>query len=148
MKRIMIKKELCTACMNCVVGCMAEHNDKGKSVYLLDMINDENESRNQIVIGKENKAIPIICRHCDEAECANTCMSGAMKKDYETGHVNYDEKKCASCYMCVMSCPFGVLKPDSKTGDKIVKCDFCGGREVPRCVESCPVGAIYLEEVK
>ena len=33
MKRIMIKKELCTACMNCIVGCMAEHNDKGKSIY-------------------------------------------------------------------------------------------------------------------
>lgn len=147
MKRIMIKKELCTACMNCIVGCMAEHNDKGKSIYLLDMIDEDNESRNQIVIGKDNKPVPIICRHCDEAECANTCMSGAMTKDYVTGLVSYNATKCASCYMCVMSCPFGVLKPDTETGEKIVKCDFCNDRETPRCVASCPVGAIYVEEV-
>lgn len=147
MKRIMIKKELCTSCMNCVVACMAEHNEKSKSVYLVNLVDKSNESRNQIVLGKDNKATPIFCRHCDEPECVNTCMSGAMTKDRESGVVKYDEKKCASCYMCIMSCPFGILKPDEVTGDKIVKCDFCNGREIPRCVENCPVGAIYVEEV-
>ena len=43
-----------------------------------------------------------------------TCMSGAMTKDENLGIVSYDENKCASCFMCVMSCPYGVLKPDKK----------------------------------
>lgn len=147
MKRIMINKELCTACMNCVVACMAEHNERNKSMYLVNLSNKENSSRNHIVLGKNNKPIPIFCRHCDEPECVNTCMSGAMTKDVETGVVTYDKDKCASCYMCVMACPFGVLKPDDMSGDTIIKCDFCNKREVPRCVENCPVGAIYVQEV-
>jgi len=126
---------------------MAEHNEKGKSIYLLNMIDKHNESRNHIVLGKDSQLTPIFCRHCDEPECVNTCMSGAMKKHSETGIVKYHREKCASCYMCVMSCPYGVLKPESGNRDKIVKCDFCEGRETPRCVESCPVGAIYIEEV-
>lgn len=147
MKRILIKKDLCTSCMNCVVSCMAEHNEKNKSMYLIDLLDKGNESRNQIVLDTDNKAVPIFCRHCDEPECANTCMSGAMKKDKLTGAVSYDENKCAACYMCVMSCPFGVLKPDEVAGNTIIKCDLCNGRDIPRCVDSCPVGAIYVAEV-
>ena len=54
-----------------------------------------------------------------------SCMSGALTKDPETGHVQYDEKKCGSCFMCVMNCPYGVLKPDESTRSKVIKCDFC-----------------------
>jgi carbon-monoxide dehydrogenase iron sulfur subunit len=74
-------------------------------------------------------------------------MSGAMTKDKASGLVSYDKEKCASCFMCVMSCPYGVLKPDTKSKTIVVKCDMCNGREIPRCVENCPTGAIYLEEV-
>ncbi|EDK34162.1 Conserved hypothetical protein [Clostridium kluyveri DSM 555] len=27
-----------------------------------------------------------------------------------------------------------------------VKCDLCGDRDTPRCVENCPTGAIYMEK--
>ena len=66
----------------------------------------------------------------------------------KTGHVQYDETKCGSCFMCVMNCPYGVLKPDEKTGMKIIKCDFCIGKgEDPSCVKACPKEAIWVEEV-
>lgn len=147
MKRIMINKDLCSACLNCYMACMAEHNEKGKSIFDVDLENVENEGRNYITLDKEGKPVPIFCRHCDEPECVSTCMSGAMTKDKESGIVSYNEEKCASCFMCVMSCPYGVLKPDTKTKKVVVKCDLCNGREIPRCVENCPTGAIYLEEV-
>ena len=35
-----------------------------------------------------------------------------MSKDQETGYVQYDGTRCASCYMCIMACPYGVLKAD------------------------------------
>lgn len=82
------------------------------------------------------------------AECVKSCMSGALRKDPESGHVFYDEDRCGSCFMCVMNCPFGVLKPDSVTNSKVIKCDFCvnaGGE--PSCVAACPTKAIYVEEV-
>jgi len=71
-----------------------------------------------------------------------------MSKDPVTGHVNYDKAKCSQCFMCVMNCPYGVLKPD-ESGTYVVKCDFCAEREEgPNCVKMCPTGAIYVEEVK
>lgn len=147
MKRIMIDKALCMGCLNCTLACMSEHNEKGKSIYDLDLENIKNESRNHIELDYHSKPSPIFCRHCTEPECVITCMSGAMTKDTETGFVSYDENKCASCFMCVMSCPFGVLKADEETKKVIIKCDMCNGRETPRCVENCPTGAIYVMEV-
>ncbi|SHH98670.1 carbon-monoxide dehydrogenase iron sulfur subunit [Sporobacter termitidis DSM 10068] len=147
MKRIMIDKELCAGCLNCSLGCMAAHSDTGDSFYDLDLQDNKNESRNFVALDRNGKPVPIFCRHCDEPECVAACMSGAMTKDRETGVVSYDRDKCASCFMCVMSCPFGVLKTDEKTRKVIVKCDLCAGREGPRCVESCPSKAIYLVEV-
>ena len=53
---------------------------------------------------------------------------------------------CARYVM--MNCPYGVLKPDEKTGMKIIKCDFCIGKgEDPSCVKACPKEAIWVEEV-
>jgi carbon-monoxide dehydrogenase iron sulfur subunit len=126
---------------------MAEHNESGKSMLDVDLEDIKNEGRNYITLDSEGKPVPIFCRHCDEPECVSTCMSGAMAKDKDSGLVSYDKEKCASCFMCVMSCPYGVLKPDTKSKTVVVKCDMCNGREIPRCVENCPTGAIYLEEV-
>ena len=84
-----------------------------------------------------------------EPECVNSCMSGALSKNRETGIVEYDEKQCAGCFMCVMNCPFGVLKPDNTARSRIIKCDFCkdSGSE-PSCVKACPKKAIWIEEVE
>jgi carbon-monoxide dehydrogenase iron sulfur subunit len=74
-------------------------------------------------------------------------MSGAMTKTNE-GIVLYDNERCASCFMCVMSCPFGILKLDDKTSTSVIKCDFCIKDENgPNCVKACPSKAIYLKEV-
>ena len=93
-----------------------------------------------------NHPVPIFCRHCDEPECVITCMSGAMSKDEKTGIVSYDEGKCGSCFMCVMSCPYGLLKADDRTKSKILKCDLCKDEETPRCVKMCPTGAIKIQK--
>lgn len=106
------------------------------------------ESRNRVVINSEMKSSPIFCRHCDLPECAYTCMSGAMRKDMETGNVLYDKEKCTSCYMCVMACPYGVLRADARTKKEILKCDMCKDNpNGPNCVAKCPMGAITVEEV-
>ncbi len=143
MHRILINKELCMGCKSCVLACMLKHS-KAKNMYLLDLESIDAESMGHIELDKDNNPVPILCRHCEEPECVLTCMSGAMTKDRETGVVLYDNQKCGSCYMCVMSCPYGILKVDDRTKQNILKCDLCKDEECPKCVANCPTGALEL----
>jgi len=154
MKRIIIDQTKCEGCKNCSIACMQSHRKKEGSIYDLDLLDTENEARHTITINaKDGSYIPLFCRHCATPECEGACMSGALSKDTETGHVLYDEERCGACFMCVMSCPYGNIKPDKLSRSKIIKCDFCrdythkDGKEGPNCVLSCPNKAIHVEEV-
>ena len=152
MKRIIIDQEKCDGCKNCSVACMQAHREPSAAgnrgtVYDLDLLDPKNEARHTIVLNGAGY-IPVFCRHCAVPDCVGACMSGALKKDPVTGHVQYDEKRCGTCFMCVMSCPYGNVKPDKASRTKILKCDFCkDDNEEPNCVKSCPKKAIHVEEV-
>ncbi|MCL1992996.1 MAG: nitrate reductase [Spirochaetes bacterium] len=147
MKRIIIEQDKCDGCKNCSIACMQSHRESPGSVYDLDMLDPKNEYRHNITGKRGGGYVPVFCRHCAVPECVGACMSGALKKT-GNGHVQYDEERCGSCFMCVMSCPYGNIKPDKATGSKIVKCDFCkDDNEDPSCVKSCPKKAIHVEEV-
>lgn len=135
MKRIKIDRKKCVGCLTCTTACIVSHNSE--------------DTRSRIAITSEGKYTPIFCRHCEKPECVYTCMTGAMSKDNESGLVLYDKSRCASCYMCVMACPYGVLKSDLRTKKEIMKCDMCRETKegTPQCVAKCPMGAITLEEV-
>lgn len=135
MKRIKIDRSKCISCLTCITACSVSHEGE--------------DSRNRVVISSERINSPIFCRHCDLPECTFTCMTGAMTKDLNTGYVNYDKKQCASCYMCIMACPYGVLKADRQTQKQIMKCDMCQSHpsQTPQCVNRCPMEAITFEAV-
>lgn len=141
MYRIKIDRSKCVGCLTCVSACIVSHQS------------ESGDSRNRVVIDSETTCSPIFCRHCDKPECVYTCMTGAMHKNPETGFVEYDKNHCASCFMCVMACPYGVLKYDSVYQKEIMKCNMCVHRSAdgktpdPMCVEKCPMKAITLEEV-
>lgn len=101
MYRIKIDRSRCIGCLTCVTACVVSHQT------------ESGDARNRVTIDSETKPAPIFCRHCERPECVYTCMTGAMKKNPETGYVEYDKNQCASCYMCIMSCPYGILKYDS-----------------------------------
>ena len=157
MKRIFIDPVKCDGCKSCTLACMASHSDmaprKGSlaelrwTIYGLDLTDPSNQSRNRIVSDGKGGYSPIFCRHCDAPDCVATCMSGALKKNPESGMVEYDGEKCAACYMCVMNCRYGVpaVTPDR---ERVVKCDFCTHlEEGPACVRACPKKAIEVREV-
>ena len=148
MKRIMIDADKCVGCKNCSIACMQAHRGSG-STYDICLTDPDNESRNTILLDEQQGYKPLFCRHCAEPACASGCISTALVKDKVTGHVLYDREKCAQCFMCVMNCPFGVLKPDRGTGTYVVKCDFCADNDGdPQCVKNCPTKAIQVREVK
>lgn len=139
MQRIKIDRSKCIGCLTCVTACVVSH--------------ESCDARNRVTIDSGRQAAPIFCRHCTRPECVYTCMAGAMQKNSETGFVEYDKDRCANCYMCIMACPYGVLKSDHIARKEIMKCNMCVHRTEdnspkPMCVEKCPMQAIVLEEVE
>lgn len=146
MRRIFIDPERCTGCKNCQVACMAERSPS-HSVWLVDLSDPANQPRNFVELDRTGRPVPLACRHCDEPQCVAACIAGALAKDPVSGVVSHNREHCASCWMCVMSCPFGMIVPEWAEGKVPVKCDLCGGADNPRCVEACPTGAISLIEL-
>ncbi len=138
MRRIRIDRSKCIGCLTCVTACMVSHECC--------------DSRDRVTLDSNFTETQIFCRHCDRPECVYTCQTGAMRKDKKSGFVLYDKSRCSSCYMCIMACPYGVLKSDRIHYKEIMKCDMCtefyakDGSQ-PQCVARCPMNALTLEEV-
>lgn len=143
MKRLYFDVEKCMACKNCEIVCCVGHS---KSKDLLKAIFEKPLSLARIrVKEKGKKPHPMSCRHCDNPACVAACMSAALSKDKKTGLVLIDKNKCVGCWMCVMVCPYGAIRPDVKTKTP-VRCDMCKDSDMPQCVKSCPTGAIIWAE--
>lgn len=146
-KRIVIHEEYCIGCRLCEVYCITEHSATReiikafKGTYPRPLSAIVFEERGPISF-----ALP--CRHCDDPPCVEACLTGAMHQDEGTGYVLHDKDKCVGCWMCIMVCPFGAIKPDI-AGKKVAsKCDLCIAAAGPACVAHCPNGAITLKEVE
>jgi len=146
MKKIVIREEYCIGCRLCEIYCVTQHSTSK------DIIKTFKSAEQKPVSGivfeeKGYTTFALQCRHCKEAPCVSACLTSAMYKD-ENGIVLHNKDKCVGCWMCIMVCPFGIIKPDSKNKKVASKCDLCIGREIPACVEHCPNEAIVLKEIK
>ena len=145
MKRIYIKEEVCIGCRLCEIYCLTQHS---KSKKIIKAYKGEfPRPLPRILVEEEGHlSFALQCRHCEDAPCLEACITGAMHRDEETGAILWDEDKCVGCWMCIMVCPFGVIKRDME-GKKIAsKCDLCLGEEIPVCVANCPNEALIYEE--
>lgn len=89
---------------------------------------------------------PVLCLQCNEPPCEKICPSGAISKNRENGIVYIDEKRCVSCLLCTLSCPYSGIFYSVKDR-KVIKCDHCNGD--PECVKVCKPGAIkYLRHAE
>jgi carbon-monoxide dehydrogenase iron sulfur subunit len=137
-----IKK--CLGCKSCEIACAVAHSE---SKELFKALKEEVLSLpRKKVYRSGDKNFPNSCRHCEEHPCVDACMAMALVYDKESGMVLHDEKRCVGCWMCVMVCPYGSIRPNLKT--KIpIRCDKCKDEDEPACVAACPTGAIiWMEE--
>ena len=154
MKRIVANVDKCLACRTCEIACALAHTDTDD---LVEAILQE-DARPRIYIESAGQfAVPLQCRHCEDAPCVAVCPSGALWRRSEGEPVLVDQQKCIGCAFCVEACPFGVIllarraASDAWLGGKaVIKCDLCAARQAnglqPACVSSCPVGALSFEE--
>lgn len=144
-----IKK--CLGCKSCMFACAVEHSEsKDRVLSLYETPGPKPRVHLEAVDGR---AIPLQCRHCENAPCVAVCPSGAIEKLSTEGPVIINQERCIGCKFCIVVCPFGTISL-SRDGRAAVKCDQCVDRQKegrqPACVEACPTGALLfltLEEV-
>ncbi len=144
----------CIGCRSCEVACAAVHRDNDAGLTVGTM---ETPIVPRLFLIKEEKIVmPIQCRHCEDAPCANSCPVGAIvQKD---GSIMVKESACIGCKTCMLVCPVGAVDLLPKFQEQLpgaafeeksklvaYKCDLCkeiGG--MPACVKACPKEALKV----
>lgn len=138
MSRVVCKKDRCIGCLTCVISCM-DHHYAAEEIRAVPM----RLYRKETLPSGLTQYFTDSCRHCGDAPCVRACPTGAIVKR-ETGLVTVERTRCIGCRSCADACLFGVPRYD--VDGKMVKCDGCGGKKSPACVEACPRGALRTEE--
>jgi len=142
---IVVDIEKCLACKSCEIACALVHS---KSKILEEAVAESPRPRRMLDVERAGEfAVPIQCRHCEDAPCVAICPTGALSQQDGLGPVIVERELCIGCKLCIMVCPFGVLRIGDE-GRAVIKCDMCGERlkkgEEPACVEACITGALRL----
>lgn len=145
MKKLYYEVKKCLGCRSCEFACAVAHSE---SRELLKAVKNGKLPlpRNKVYFAK-GKNFPVSCRHCSEPKCVDACMSAAIAFNAEKGVIIHDDTRCVGCWMCVMVCPYGAVRPNIKA--KLpVRCDMCPDEEEPACVKGCPTKAVIWQEEK
>lgn len=142
---IAINIEKCLACKSCEIACALAHS---KSKVLQEAIEQSPKPQRMVTVEAAGEyGVPIQCRHCEAAPCIEICPTEAIQRPDEEGPVVVDADLCIGCKLCMLICPFGVLKI-GKEGRAIIKCDMCyellKEGKPPACVQACPTKALQL----
>lgn len=153
----------CIGCKVCEVACSVAHTES--SALTAGMLENPIIPKLYLVNTAE-VTMPVQCRHCEDAPCANSCPIGAISQ--VDNKILVSENNCIGCKTCLMACPFGaidlvpkyvggeevaqrVLKSETNQGTKekavtfANKCDLCADRaEGPACVQNCPEKALEI----
>ncbi len=144
MKRIYIKEQACISCRLCEVYCQQQHSQSKDIIKAFKKESPRPLPRVRVE-EKGEISFSVRCQQCDDAPCAQACLTGALTRDPVTGTVNVDEEKCSGCWTCLLVCPFGAIKQDLEQ-KKTVRCDLCPGVDMPVCVANCPNEALIYAE--
>jgi len=156
METVFVNPERCIGCRQCEFACAVEHSESQDAVAALF---EEPPPRSRIHVAPgaaQFTSFPGKCRHCNPAPCQQVCPSGAISRDADQDLVLIDPKKCITCAMCAMVCPFDAVSFHAQRNGMpartvAVKCDGCVGRmrrgEEPACSEVCKVDALVFGEL-
>jgi Fe-S-cluster-containing dehydrogenase component len=149
-----IKK--CVGCYNCFLTCRDEYagNDYPGYSAAQPMSGGNWLRLNEIERGQYPHVkvdhVPVLCSHCDSAACVKLDQTGAIYRRAD-GIVLIDPEKAKGNKELVKTCPYRRIEWNEEL-QVAQKCTFCAhlldaGESEPRCVESCPSGALVFGDL-
>jgi Fe-S-cluster-containing dehydrogenase component len=139
-----VDQSRCIGCQACVQACTECDSHRGHSMIQLDYVDRE----------LSPQTAPVVCMHCDTPTCAEVCPADAIKRTADGIVQTAREPRCIACNNCVLACPFGVPKMNTRMS-LMMKCDMCYDRtsvgKKPMCASVCPSQALFygtLDEIQ
>lgn len=141
MKRVYADEKWCIGCHLCEYNCAFANSGASDMVKVLK----NKPVFPRITVEEDDKiTYAVSCRHCDDAICVKSCISGALSK--ENGVIKIDNNKCIGCLTCILVCPYGAVS-EGRNG-VAQKCELCLENSCgePACVKGCPNRALVYED--
>jgi Fe-S-cluster-containing dehydrogenase component len=147
----------CEDCNNCFLACKDEYVDNDFPPYSAAQprhghrwMNIMRQERGQFPL-IDCAYLPIPCQHCDDAPCIRKAGNGAVYKRGD-GAVIIDPEKARGQKGLLAACPYGAIWWNEEK-NVAQKCTLCAhlldkGWPEPRCVQSCPTGALRAVKVE
>lgn len=154
---ILAEPQNCIGCRTCEVACAMAHKPDDDT----QMLTPETFRPRLKVIKGARVSTAVLCRHCDDAPCANACPAGAIVvRDHS---VQVLQERCVGCKTCMVACPYGAIEVVTVPADmpsgcvlktrnvkaQAIKCDLCAGRaQGPACIDACPTQALHMVDAE
>jgi len=146
----------CTGCYNCFLSCRDEFAGNENRGYAaaqpmsgmnwIKLIERERGQYPKVKVAY----IPVTCMHCENAGCIKASQNNAVYRRPD-GIIIIDPIKAKGQKQIVAGCPYRVIEWNEEM-QLPQKCILCAhmldkGEKVPRCVESCPTGALIFGDL-
>ncbi len=153
---MIIDVDKCTGCYSCFLACKDEFcgnnypgysaSQPSKGHYWMKLVAVERGAYPKVKLDY----IPTPCQQCENASCLAGGTEGAVYKRPD-GIVIIDPEKAKGQKDIVSSCPYRVIYWNEEE-NVAQKCNFCAhlldqGWKEPRCVETCPTGALVFGDL-
>lgn len=153
---ILIDVTKCNGCHNCFLACRDEHFGNDYPGYsAAQPVHDQfwmqvKEIERGAYPHPKVSYIATPCQHCADAPCITAGRDGAVYRR-DDGIVVIDPEKAKGQKDIVNACPYRVIFWNAET-QLPQKCVMCAhrldeGEKQPRCVESCPTGALMFGDL-
>lgn len=153
---ILIDIAKCNGCYNCFLACRDEYYGNDYPPYsAAQPLNGQfwmqvREVERGVYPKPKLSYIPTPCMHCAAAPCITAAKDGAVYRR-DDSIVMIDPEKAQGQKDIVNSCPYRVIYWNEEK-QIAQKCTMCAhrldeGEKLPRCVESCPTGALVFGDL-
>ena len=146
----------CTGCYNCFLTCRDEFAGNDYAGYAaaqpmtgmnwMRLVEKERGQYPKVKVAYT----PVTCMQCDDPGCMKVAQGGAVYRRAD-GIIIIDPEKAKGQKQIVGGCPYRAIEWNEEK-QLPQKCILCAhmldkGEKVPRCVESCPTGALIFGDL-